>query len=104
GWQGLSGRLGCSSVRQLLAAAVASPTPPPTAARGRAEPAAEPTGGDDQRRRYPVAVGVGLLALAVGGLFRDFNFDDAYIVARYAENVAAGRGWVFNPGEPHNGA
>ena len=32
-------------------------------------------------------------------LFWDWTSDDAYISFRYAENLAAGRGLVFNPGE-----
>ena len=31
-----------------------------------------------------------------------FHFDDAAIVYRIAENLAEGRGWVFNPGERTN--
>jgi hypothetical protein len=54
-----------------------------------------------------VAWAVALLTLA-GLLLRQFlhyrvfslYIDDAYIFMRYAENFAAGRGLVFNPGEP----
>src|SRR5262245_61339106 len=41
-------------------------------------------------------------ALAVAGWFRWFavyQVDDAFIVYRYAENLARGLGFVFNPGE-----
>src|SRR4051812_1351198 len=38
--------------------------------------------------------------LALCSLFRDFVTDDAWISARYAENFAAGRGLVWNPGGP----
>ncbi len=31
--------------------------------------------------------------------FRDYHFEDAYITFRYAANLAAGEGFVFNPGE-----
>jgi hypothetical protein len=48
----------------------------------------------------PTATGVALVALwlwlrNVGS----FQVDDAYIVYRYADNLAAGEGFVFNPGE-----
>ena len=33
-----------------------------------------------------------------------FTFEDAYISLRYAENLAAGLGMVYNPGEPVFGA
>ncbi len=32
-------------------------------------------------------------------IFRDYTVDDSYISYRYAENLAAGRGLTFNPGE-----
>lgn len=31
--------------------------------------------------------------------FRDYVFEDSYITYRYAENLASGHGFVFNPGE-----
>jgi hypothetical protein len=31
--------------------------------------------------------------------YRDYVMDDAYITYRYAQNLAAGHGFVFNPGE-----
>src|SRR5687768_5124220 len=45
--------------------------------------------------------------LAVGSLcvfvkFREWAFDDAFIVFRYAQNILLGRGWVFNPDEVYN--
>jgi hypothetical protein len=43
-----------------------------------------------------VVAGVGLLA---GWWVRDIIADDAMITFRVAENLAAGRGFVFNPGE-----
>ena len=61
---------------------------------------AEPRAGG---ARQPIALA--LLALAVGlflfhaRLYRDWTEDDAYITFRYAQNVAAGHGLVFNPGE-----
>ena len=45
------------------------------------------------------------LALAVFGAavtfvaYRDYVMEDAYITYRYAQNLAAGHGFVFNPGE-----
>ena len=56
----------------------------------------------DGGRRFPVAV-LTLAAFVVLAahlaLFWDWTSDDAYISFRYAENLAAGRGLVFNPGE-----
>ncbi len=46
-----------------------------------------------------------VLALAVFGAaaifvaYRDYVMEDAYITYRYAQNLAAGNGFVFNPGE-----
>ena len=48
---------------------------------------------------------IGLLTLAVVacGLYfhalHDYAFEDAYITFRYADNIAAGHGFVFQPGE-----
>jgi len=46
------------------------------------------------------------LLLAAGLLvylgFRDYYFDDPFITYRVAENLAAGQGWVYNPGEHVN--
>ncbi len=39
-------------------------------------------------------------AVLAGLLHGTFFIDDAYITFRYAENLAAGHGLVFNPGEP----
>ena len=49
----------------------------------------------------PWAVPVGLVALAVsyGWWFRDHQLDDPFITYRYAANLAAGRGLVYNPDE-----
>ena len=41
---------------------------------------------------------IGVLVLQIAG-FHDLRHDDAYITFRYAENLATGRGLVFNPGE-----
>ena len=49
-----------------------------------------------------VAVGVGLMLLAGSVEFywlRDLKFDDAWIHFRYAQNLAHGKGFVYNEGE-----
>ena len=55
------------------------------------------------KRRNPVAIlGVCasvVLAVAVRVAFGPHLRDDAYITLRYAERIAAGQGFVFNPGE-----
>ncbi len=53
--------------------------------------------------RYGYAAAVAVLAVAVATLFRGYVKDDAYISFRYAYNLTAGRGLVFNPGEPLEG-
>lgn len=40
-----------------------------------------------------------LVAVAVTVLYGHFALDDFFITYRYADNLAAGRGFVFNPGE-----
>ena len=46
------------------------------------------------------ALGALLLLLGVEHYWlRDLKFDDAYIHFRYAENIARGEGFVYNPGE-----
>jgi|CXWL01.1.fsa_nt_gi hypothetical protein len=40
-----------------------------------------------------------LLAVLLAVVFADQRYDDAYITFRYGENIARGRGPVFNPGE-----
>jgi hypothetical protein len=42
---------------------------------------------------------VALLGLVVGGAAAPFSYDDAWITFRYAYNLAAGHGFVYNPGE-----
>ncbi len=49
-----------------------------------------------------LAASVGLLALWFGYL-SVYQTDDAYIFYRYADNIAHGRGFVFNEGEPVEG-
>lgn len=65
--------------------------------------------GAPQAARHPSGLerarGLALLALAVWAVlaaraaFADFVFEDSYITYRYARNLAAGQGFVFNPGE-----
>jgi hypothetical protein len=60
------------------------------------------------RRRAILAVYViGTLGFAALALHRvwslSYPFDDAYISFRYADNLARGRGVVYNPGEPVEG-
>ena len=54
-------------------------------------------------RRVAVVLGLGVLlatSLVFGLLQHPGSFDDAYITYRYARNIADGRGFVYNPGEP----
>lgn len=62
--------------------------------------------GDDPRaarpwlRALPSVVALGLVGLGLAlALRRAACFDDAYISFRYAENLVAGEGLVYNPGE-----
>ena len=56
------------------------------------------------RSRPHVAVALSTLAALALGLSVDGLVDDAYIQFRYAANLAAGHGPVFNPGERIEGA
>src|SRR6185436_20933064 len=52
-----------------------------------------------------VAFGLALAWLAVAeAAFAGVTYDDAWISLRYAEHLAGGLGWVFNPGERVEGA
>ncbi len=52
-------------------------------------------------RLHPALLVVSLvLAGGVGLGFAPATYDDGYITYRYADNLARGRGFVFNPGEP----
>ena len=52
------------------------------------------------RSRVPVsALLVALAGLVVGILAAGISYDDAWITYRYAYNLAAGNGFVYNPGE-----
>lgn len=63
-------------------------------------------GGEYLSRRVPLLVLL-LSLLVVSRLYLSFNTqytsDDAYITYRYAENIASGKGWVFNDGEQVQG-
>jgi arabinofuranosyltransferase len=48
----------------------------------------------------PLGIGLGVFAACVWRV-RHFVTDDAYISLRYARNLAAGHGPVWNPGGPH---
>jgi hypothetical protein len=51
----------------------------------------------------PVPLGFAALTLLVAAFSREV-FDDPWILYRYAENLAAGHGWTFNPGSPSENA
>jgi len=54
-------------------------------------------------RARSMAIAAGLAAVALGVAAWPFTVDDAFIVARYAANLAAGQGWAMNPGVPSDG-
>ncbi len=54
------------------------------------------------RHAVPIAVACGL-AIVWALLFHDLRFDDGFITLRYSQNLAQGRGFVFNPGQPRLG-
>lgn len=49
--------------------------------------------------KYIVPLILSLIAVAVRLLGGAHTIDDAYITFRYAENIASGQGFVYNPGE-----
>lgn len=51
------------------------------------------------RRVVVAALLVALAGLAVGLVATPISYDDAWITYRYAYNLAAGQGFVYNPGE-----
>jgi len=53
-----------------------------------------------ESRSRAVVLYVGLFRMALGVWLGFRPFDDTYITFRYALNLAAGRGFVFNDGEP----
>ena len=55
---------------------------------------------DSSRLRVILVAGTAaIVAMLYAVLFFDVRFDDAYITFRYGQNLAMGRGLVFNPGE-----
>lgn len=52
------------------------------------------------RRAFLPELSIPLLAIVVRVLAGPRVIDDAYIIFRYAQNLLAGQGLVFNPGEP----
>ena len=54
---------------------------------------------DRGSREIAVAAAVAVGARLLFHLLTDFTFDDAFITYRYAENLAAGHGFVYNLGE-----
>jgi 4-amino-4-deoxy-L-arabinose transferase-like glycosyltransferase len=48
----------------------------------------------------PLALLLGVIALGCAWVYRNFTQDDAFITYRYARNIAAGHGFVYNAGEP----
>ncbi len=60
---------------------------------------------DRDRERRPTWILVGLAVVLAGWHAWSFHFeiDDAYISFRYAQNLLAGHGLVFNPGDPVEG-
>jgi len=46
-----------------------------------------------------VPVLLGVVALGIGFVLRDMALDDPFVTYRYAENLAAGHGFVYNEGE-----
>ncbi len=62
-----------------------------------------PPPGSDGRPGLWIALGAALAAVGVRAVIAcltGFTNEDALITLRYAENLAAGRGFVYNPGEP----
>lgn len=56
----------------------------------------------DHRSKYDLSIILllGVLALGCAWVYRQFTQDDAFITYRYARNIAAGYGFVYNVGEP----
>lgn len=53
-----------------------------------------------QRARDLALIALALVTCVVGfQAYQGFIFEDAYITFRYADNLASGRGFTFNPGE-----
>jgi len=56
------------------------------------------------KRDLPVFIGIAIVFWFMSGRFGGFIQDDAYIFARYANNLAQGNGFVYNNGERVEGA
>ncbi len=65
-----------------------------------ASPATSSLGRGDGVRLEGLAAVLGMLAWIGFGLITGIHLEDALITDRYAENLALGRGFAFNPGEP----
>ena len=56
------------------------------------------------RRRWVIPLAFGVVPLVVAWvLWGTLTYDDAYITLTYAKNLAAGKGFVYNGGEPYLG-
>jgi arabinofuranosyltransferase len=58
----------------------------------------------ERSRNHRLSLAILVVVLVVGAFanwrgYRDFVFEDAFIPYRYADNLARGEGFVFNPGE-----
>src|SRR3712207_3034780 len=77
-----------------------------SAVRTTSLPVPAPAPAPERRRDGRWSPGWAVVALAAGvhlalcWLFRGFITDDAWISVRYAENLADGNGFVWNPGGP----
>ena len=49
--------------------------------------------------RFAIIILLILLAATISFFLRDVAYDDPYITYRYARNIIAGEGFVYNPGE-----
>jgi hypothetical protein len=63
--------------------------------------------GGNARHPFPwlavvLVCGTGVLGISLYVLYRRWDFDDAFIVYRYVENLRAGHGWTFNSGQRWN--
>jgi arabinofuranosyltransferase len=55
-------------------------------------------------KRWHIIVIASLAVIARLAYYTDYiGHDDAYIYLKYAQNIATGNGWSFNPGEPSYG-
>ncbi|MFD2092940.1 hypothetical protein [Blastococcus deserti] len=72
---------------------ISVPVETPSPARQRSRPVWRDAG-------WAVVALAGLVYLTLCWLLRGFLTDDAWISVRYAENLAAGEGFVWNPGGP----